>query len=188
MAPKIEIATRGMKVGEDLEDFLLGRTEKLDRYIHGIQEIRIDVAYNKNARNATERYKAQITVFGNRFTLRSEERAEDIRTAFDAANRKMQSRISRYKGKRFTKKGGGSSLAEEALKEIEAAYQEEEAAEIVRRKTVLLNPMDEDEALEQMKLLDHENFFLFFNVESNSVNVLYKRKDGDLGLIRTELA
>ena len=187
MAPTIEIANRGMTVGEELHEFLATRSSKLDRYIHGIQTIRVDVTHNKNARDANDRYKAQITVLGNGYVLRSEERADDIRTAFDSAYSKMQSRISRYKGKRFTRKGNGQSLADAAIVESEAIEGDDDNLKIAKRKTLLLHPMDEYEAIEQMKLLDHEDFFLFFNVENNSVNLLYKRKDGDLGLMLTEL-
>ena len=57
----------------------------------------------------------------------------------------------------------------------------------VRRKKFLLTPMDEVEALEQMANLSHEDFFVFFNQATNSVNVLYRRREGDYGLIETEI-
>jgi putative sigma-54 modulation protein len=63
----------------------------------------------------------------------------------------------------------------------------QEAPEIIRRKKFTLIPMDEREAIEQSQLLGHEDFFVFFNVNSNSVNVLYTRRDGTLGLIETEV-
>jgi putative sigma-54 modulation protein len=59
---------------------------------------------------------------------------------------------------------------------------------IVRRKRFMLLPMDEREAIEQMSLLDHEDFFVFLDAETNQVNVLYRRLDGKLGLIETEVA
>jgi putative sigma-54 modulation protein len=59
---------------------------------------------------------------------------------------------------------------------------------IARRKKFVLYPMDEIEALEQMSLLGHENFFIFFNMNTSSVNVLYTRRDGTYGLIETEMA
>ena len=65
---------------------------------------------------------------------------------------------------------------------------EDSAPEIVRRKHFLLHPMDEAEAIEQMSLLGHEDFFVFFNANTNSINVLYKRRDGKFGLIEPEVA
>lgn len=188
MTANVDISLRGMSMDDALDDFVTKKAEKLDRYIHGIQEVRVDLRHSKSARDANDRYKAQITVMGNRFVLRAEERSDDIRNAFDSAMGKMQSRISKYKGKRFSRKGDGSTLSDMVVKEMEAQYREEKVPEIVRRKKFLLNPMDENEALEQMKLIDHDDFFLFFNVDSNSFNVLYKRRDGDYGLIEGELA
>jgi len=65
---------------------------------------------------------------------------------------------------------------------------EESEPVVARRKKFVLYPMDEFEALEQMKLLGHENFFIFYNMETSSVNVLYTRRDGTYGLIETEMA
>jgi putative sigma-54 modulation protein len=98
----------------------------------------------------------------------------------------MQRRIERYKGKHYRGRGDGRSAAEVLQTEAE-----EESTElgpvIVRRKRFTLVPMDEMEALEQMELLGHELFFVFFNVNSNAVNVLYKRRDGNYGLIEPDI-
>ncbi len=188
MTLNIKISNRGMKLGKDLEKFVNKKTIKLDRYIHGIQDVRVDLSHNISARDANDRFKAQITVVGNRFVLRAEERSADIHSAFDSALAKMQNRISKYKGKRFDRKTESASDDENAIEAIEASYEDQTNPEIVKRKLFLLNPMDENEALEQMKILDHEDFFLFFNIETNAMNVLYKRRDGDFGLIEGQLA
>jgi putative sigma-54 modulation protein len=65
---------------------------------------------------------------------------------------------------------------------------EKPASPIVRRKTFKLVPMDEAEALEQMRMLGHENFFIFFNVETDAINVLYQRRDGTYGLIEPKVS
>ncbi len=83
-------------------------------------------------------------------------------------------------------RGDGTALSELAA-ELPELGEAEEASEIVRRKTFTLFPMDEYEAIEQMKLLGHENFFVFFDMNSNSVNVLYRRRDGDYGIIEPKL-
>jgi putative sigma-54 modulation protein len=64
---------------------------------------------------------------------------------------------------------------------------EVERPAIARRKQFVLTPMDEAEALEQMSLLGHEDFFVFYNARTNAVNVLYRRRDGTYGLIETEI-
>jgi len=185
--PSVEISIRGMAIGDKFDKLIRTKAGKLERYIHGIQKVSIDLQHNKSARDANDRYKAQITVLGNRFVLRSEERNAEIRSAFDSEIGKMQSLISKYKGKQLNRKGDGSSLTDVDVKEMESKYVEEIIPEIVRRKKFLLLPMDENEALEQMKLIDHEDFFLFFNADTNTMNVLYKRKDGHYGLIEGQI-
>ena len=105
----------------------------------------------------------------------------------------MQRQIERYKGKRRRQRVGAGMEAlaaeEEAeeLAELAEDTDEEAAGLVVRRKRFTLTPMDEAEALEQMRLLGHEEFFVFYNTETNRVNVLYRRKNGDYGLIDPEV-
>jgi len=189
MSLEVEIYGRNMDVTDRIEDYVTKKVGKLDRFLPGIEEARVDVAYVKSARSAADRQVAQITVRGKGFVLRSEERADDIFAALDTALDKMQRRIERYKGKRFRGRGDGRSAAEVLPAATEEA--EEETAElgpiIARRKRFILVPMDEFEAIEQMELLGHENFFVFYNVKTNSVNVLYRRRDGAYGLIEPTL-
>ena len=190
MALEVEIYGRNMDVTDRIHDYVTKKVSKLDRYLPGIDEARVDVAYVKSARSAADRQVAQITVRGKGFILRSEERADDIFAALDTALEKMQRRIERYKGKRYRGRGDGKSVAE-VVREIESEIVEEEGEEnvpvIARRKRFMMVPMDEYEAIEQMDLLGHENFFIFFNINSNAVNVLYKRRDGTYGLLEPEL-
>ena len=189
MALEVEVNGRNMEITERIQDYVTKKVSKLDRYLPGVEEARVDVAYVKSARSANDRQVAQITVRGKGFILRSEERADDIFAALDTALDKLQRQIERYKGKRFRGRGDGRSAAEVVA---EAVPPEEETGElgpiIARRKRFMLIPMDEMEAMEQMDLLGHENFFIFYNVNTNSVSVLYRRRDGTYGLIETELA
>ena len=185
---RVDIFGRDFDVTDRLKDYVESKTSKLDKYLNSLNSARVDLTHAENARDPQDRYVAQITVEGKGYTLRAQERADDIRVAFDAANQKIQRQIERYKGKHYRGKGDGSSLAEDALKEVEAAYADDEAPAIARRKQFMLHPMDEDEALEQMKLLGHEDFFVFLNMEKNCVSLLYKRRDGSFGLIDTALA
>lgn len=189
MALEVEIYGRNIEVTDRIRDYVTKKVSKLDRYLSGIEEARVDVAYVKSARSATDRQVAQITVRGKGFILRSEERADDIFAAFDTALDKMQRRIERYKGKRYRGRGDGRTAADVAPILVEEF--EEDTGElgpiIVRRKRFVLVPMDEMEAIEQMDLLGHESFFVFYNANTNAVNVLYKRRDGNYGLIEPEI-
>jgi len=99
----------------------------------------------------------------------------------------MQRQIARLKGKRQRGRGDGTPLSEIAT-ELPEVEEVEEIPEIARRKTFSLIPMDELEAVEQMKLLGHENFFVFFNMNNQSINVLYRRRDGSYGIIEPKIA
>lgn len=188
MALEVEIYGRNMDVTDRISEYVDKKIGKLDRYLPGIEEARVDVAFVKSARSASDRQVAQITVRGKGFILRSEERDEDIFAALDTALDKMQRRIERYKGKRYRGRGDGRSVAE-AFTPQEAEEPAEAAGPvIVRRKRFALTPMDEAEAIEQMELLGHEDFFVFYNASSASVNVLYRRRDGTYGLIQPEIA
>jgi putative sigma-54 modulation protein len=184
MTMEVEITARSMEVTDRINDYVTKKISKLDRFLPGIEEARVDLAYVKSARNSTDRQVAQITVRGKGFILRSEERADDIFAAFDTALDKMERRMERVKGKRGNRTRGDGRSASDVVTEV---LPEDESGElgpmIARRKTFRLAPMDELEALEQMTLLGHENFFIFYNANTNSVNVLYRRRDGSYGLI-----
>jgi putative sigma-54 modulation protein len=189
MDGKVDIFARNMEVTDRINEYITKKVVKLDRFIAGIDEARVDLAYSKSARSASDRQVAQITLRGKGFILRTEERADDLYAAFDAALDKMQRQIKRYKGKHFRGRGDGASIAEVTLEPVEAVLPEEGELEavIARRKRFTLIPMDETEAIEQMSLLGHENFFVFFNANTQKVNVLYKRRDGTFGLIEPDI-
>jgi len=192
MAVKVDIRSNGFEVRDRLFDYVNKKAGKLDRYINDLDEVRVELTYAKSAKMTTDRFVAQITLLGKKIMLRSEERADDIYPAFDAAMDKIQRRIERFKGKRYRGRGDGVSVAQAVLEMEQDVQMEEIAIEeepvIARRKKFILYPMDEYEAVEQSKLLGHEDFFVFFNMETNSVNVLYTRRDGTYGLIETEMA
>jgi putative sigma-54 modulation protein len=188
MTAKVEIYGREMKVDPQLNDYVEKKASKLDRYMDGVDSVRVDLVYRKAKRSAEDRFKAQITLHGKGFVLRSEERTDQVHSAFDAAIDKIQRQMEHYKGKhdRNNAKGGDQSMAE--LADVEAAYAPEPPVEIARRKRFVLYPMNALEAVEQMEQVGHENFFIFYNMDAGCVSVLYKRGDGNYGLIDTELA
>lgn len=183
MSDKVEILARNMEVTERIREYVTNKASKLDRYLDEIEEVRVELTYVKSARSAADRQVAQITARGKKgILLRTEERADDIFAAFDTALDKMQRQIGRVKGKRQRGRGDGRSAAE-VVPQVEEPIEEEEMEIIVRRKKFPVAPMNESEAIEQMKLLGHDNFFIFFNPDANAIQVLYRRRDGTLGLI-----
>ena len=172
MDQNVDIFARNMEVTERIQTYVTKKVAKFDRLISDVDETRVELAYIKS---------------GKGFILRAEERADDLFAAIDEAVDKMQRQISRYKGKRQRGRGDGTPASEVAGDTT--AIAEESAAQplIARRKVFTMVPMNELEAVEQMKLLGHENFFVFYNVDSNAINVLYTRRDGSYGLIEPKI-
>lgn len=198
----ITIRSQNFRVGERLEEYATEKLERLYRYLPGIGEISLDLGRQRTRRGETLTI-AQITLRHERGAiLRSEERLEGentdaIEAAINGAVDKMYRRIERFKGKRRNYKGKTRfsatieelDLAEEipddemlAEADYDSAYDDLPEPEIVRRKQLTVMPMNELEAIEQMELLGH-TFFVFFNAATNSINVMYKRSNGDYGVL-----
>lgn len=191
MSPKLEIQAHDMEVTDRIRDYVTKKAKKLERFLPTMEETRVELTHAKTSRSAADRYVAQITVRGKNLLLRSEERESDVRAAFDVALDKMERQVSRFKGKRYRGRGDGRSAAEvvEQIDDYDEfdEFDEEEVTTVVRRKKFILLPMNEAEAIEQMQLLGHDNFFIFFDAEANKIKVLYRRRDGDFGLIEPEI-
>lgn len=189
MPIEIDVHSKDLEVDDRLYSYVTKRAARVERYIKGIQDLRIDLSYIKSARDANDRQVAEITLRGKGFILRAEERTDDIYSAFDTALDKLQRRIERYKGKHYKGRGDRATLRKDSLEEVREMDDAVDLGnEIIRRKMFTLKPMDELEAIEQMNLLGHEDFFVFFNVNTDSVNVLYRRRNNSYGIIGTEIA
>jgi putative sigma-54 modulation protein len=186
MAVKVEISTRNIDMSDRLRNYVTKKVSKLDRYLDILEEAKVDLSYAKSARDASDRQVAQLTVRGKGVLLRAEERTDDIFASMDAVLDKINRQIERYKGRRWRKRGDGRSAMEVGGESV--TMEDEEIEEtIVRRKQFILTPMVVEEAIEQMNLLGHNLFFVFLNADTNQTNILYRRRDGTLGLIETEI-
>jgi len=187
MAVQIEINAKNMELSDKLRDYVETKVAKLDRYLDIIDQAQVDLTHAKTARNAKDRQVAQLTIRGKGVVLRAEERTEDMFASVDLVLDKIHRQIERYKGRHWRSRGDGRSAADVASYEPMSVEEEDAPSEmIVRRKRHFLIPMHESEAVEQMQLLGHEDFFIFLDVVNNQVNILYRRRDGTLGLIETE--
>jgi putative sigma-54 modulation protein len=185
MVQKFEINVKNMVLTDRITDYVEKKVPRLERLLPGIENMKFDLSYSKSMRNRSDREVVEITITGKGFILRTEESDADMLTAIDNAVDKMQRQIERFKGKRARGRGDGTPASEVIpTQEVEESSL---SAKIVRRKSFTLLPMDENEAIEQMALLEHEDFFVFYNVDTNLINVIYKRNDGDFGLIETNI-
>ena len=134
-----------------------------------------------------DRYTAQLTIWANGRILQAEESTSDIIASIDAIIDKMSRQIEHYKGRRYKNKrreaaaeAADADLAATILPEEAEVEAEENLGDVVRTKRFLVQPMTQEEAAEQMELLGHD-FFVYFSVEAQALNVLYRRKDGNYG-------
>ncbi len=177
---EVSIFARNMEVTPRLREYVEQKVEKLDRYLPSIDEARIDLTV-ENTRSAAHRQVAQLTVRARGTILRAEERTQDMFASIDAVLDKMYRQIARYKGKRRDR----LHAAVETLPVEE--FVEETEGEIVRIKRFDVRPMVPEEAIDQMELLGH-SFYIFLNMDEDAINVVYKRDDGNYGLLQPGLA
>ena len=176
---KLSIQARNMSVTPAITKRIEKKTETMGRYLWPDTEMQVKMRKEKNDHRIVE-----ITVpMGKNVILRSESADENLFLAIDKALAKMERQIRKHRTKL------GKNLREEIPdvpeyieEDVEA---EEEARKIVKHKTFPVRPMSVEDAAIEMELLGH-NFFAFVNIDTDRTNVLYLRKDGDLGLLEPE--
>lgn len=177
-------------ISDRVRDYVEKKVSKLDRYLPDIDEARIEITQEKT-KSAKDKNIVQVTLRANGAILRAEERSEAIYACIDTVIDKIHRQIVRYKGKRKNRLQGHVHKPEEfpeLLDEVTLeALAEESQRKVVRVKRFPMNPMNEEEAVEQMELLGHD-FFVFFNGDLGRINVLYRRADNNYGLLDPELA
>jgi len=177
---QLQIITKDVEASEAIQEQAKKKIGKLSRYLPSIGEGKVEI-FKEDAKLPQQRFTVQVTLDSKGILIRAQEKAEDIRTALDKVVDTLTSRIERYKGKLYDK-GRGISLARQGATE---EAEEVEAPKVVKSKHFLVKPVLQDEAINQMELLGHD-FFLFISAESGKLNLLYRRKDGNYGLIETE--
>jgi putative sigma-54 modulation protein len=186
MTIQILVNASDMEMTPHLKEYVEKKIGKLSRFVENLEEARVELKYDGSVRSDSDKHVAQMTIRGKNLLLRAEERSNDIYTSVDAALDKLHRRVEKFKGKRLRGRAESDSL-KSALPEPEQAAGAPVQKLIVRRKKFLLEPMSEAEAIDQMHMLGHEEFFLFQNVHSGSVNMIYKRRDGSFGILEPEI-
>jgi putative sigma-54 modulation protein len=187
---QLTVHGRNVEVTDWIRGYVEKKVDRLERYLPQMKEIRAELT-QRDTRSANDRYTAQITVLAGGQILRAEESTSDIFASIDATIDKMSKQVRRFKGRRYdSKRRASAAISMEAEMVDDAAVLEAEAEEgqvatgqIMRRKEFMLQPMNEDEAVEQMELLGHD-FYIFFNPDVNAINVIYRRKDENYGLLQ----
>jgi ribosomal subunit interface protein len=178
---------RNSKVSDRQRTHIEEKLNKLGRYLDQISQMKVEII-EEQRRTEGIVHRVQVTLVGEHgILLRAEQRAAELYAAVDEVHDTLQRQIRRYKDKHWRRgklrRQGGEIV--EAVPEATNGVTpetEERRARIVRTKEFEVKPMFSDEAVEQMELLGH-NFFVFRDAETNRINVLYRREDGNYGLI-----
>ncbi|MGA7672176.1 MAG: ribosome-associated translation inhibitor RaiA [Nitrolancea sp.] len=191
----VQIKTKNIRLTDSLEEYIQRRLQKLDKVNENVIDAKLEVRTERN-RSGGEQHVAQLTIATKNSILRSEEKNHDLHTAIDLAVDRMARQIRRFhdkkvfsrRRKKATQPDPAELLPLGADGEIAGSDDDDEVSieDLVRRKRFKIQPMNEDEAIEQMELLGHD-FFVFFNPDEAQVNVLYRRRDGRYGLIQPDL-
>mgnify|MGYP004651222821 FL=1 len=173
---KYVIRGEKVEITEAIKKYITEKIGKLDKYFSNPEEIKANVLVRIRGIEQI----VEVTIPIKKIVLRCEERDEDLYKAIDLASDKLERQLRKNKTKMMKqKKDVTKAIRFEEMEPIE------EKEEIVKRKKIEMKPMSEEEAMMQMDLIDHD-FFVYKDVETKTVNVIYKRKDGTFGIIETD--
>lgn len=175
----MQIVVRGknVEVTPALRDYAEKKVGKIERFFN------IPLTAQVTMQVQRDRHIVEVQVPLNGMLLRGEEASGDMYSSLDLVVEKLEKQIDKFKtrlGRRLRAAEAGEA---QAISEAETA--EEREYQVVRTKRFLVKPMGVDEAILQMNLLGHD-FFVFANSETDRINVVYRRKDGNYGLIDPE--
>jgi putative sigma-54 modulation protein len=180
----LNLTGKNLEISNQARDYITLKLNKVNRYLPNILAFDV-VASREMTRSPNQQFIVQVTLNSNGTLIRGEERAQDLHAAVDKVYEVLSRQIEHYKSKLPYKKGRRPASIRTSTAEATAAVTEEEVEEgpqVVKNKKFELKPMSMEEAIDQMQLLGHD-FFLYYNPDTNNVNLLYKRQDGNLGLI-----
>ena len=167
----ININGRKIEVTEGLKSYINKKISKLERYFGDTAVTNVTISVQK------DHHIVEVTIFENSMIYRAEVSNDDMYAAVDKVQDVLERQIRKQRTKIERK------LKVDAFADVEPTeFQEEEEYKIVKKKVYTAKPMTPEDAVLQMNLLGH-NFYIFCNVETQDKNVIYKRKDGNYGLI-----
>ena len=174
---KYKIRGEKVEITDSIRNYIEEKIDKLKKYFSQDDDLNVSVVIKVRGKEQ----KIEITIPTVRFTLRSEESHSDLYAAIDLTVDKLERQIRKNKTKINSKIK--KNLIQNFELDLEDKFEEDE--EIIKRKKIEMKPMDEEEAMLQMDMLGHE-FFVFKNTDTDTVCVMYKRKDGNYGILETK--
>ena len=177
---ELQITSKNIKLAPTIRHHIERKLIRLNRHLPNITESKVEISEEKT-KSSQQRFAVQVTIKSSGTLLRGEDRGENLLGAIDKVVAAIDRQIERYKGKLYDKRKGNSSTRIKPNTETETT-----PPSVVKVKRFAVKPMSVDEAIDQMELLSH-NFFLFFNADTEKVNLVYRRRDNNYGLIEPEL-
>lgn len=176
---RITISGKNVEITDALRQQIIKKVSKLERYFDENTEAQITLSVEKN------RHIMEVTIPFNGVVLRAEEYTDDMYKTLDSVLDKLEKQIHKYRTKLDKRMKSGAFKYDKPLFSDKFEEESEPSPKVVKTKRFAVKPMGVEEAILQMELLGH-NFFVFTNADSDEVNVVYKRKDGNYGLIEPE--
>jgi len=175
----IEITGRHIEVTDALKSYVEKKLEKINKYFDRVHDVHVVLTVEKH------RHIAEITIHANNIVLHGEEESEDMYASIDKLMDKLENQMRKYRDKFKPHHTKGQSGSFRVRYNVVASESEKETPQVVRVKQFEMKPMSLEEAIMQLDLLDQE-FLMFKNVDTGQINLLYRRKDGNYGLIEPE--
>ncbi|MEN8041645.1 MAG: ribosome-associated translation inhibitor RaiA [Actinomycetota bacterium] len=179
----VSVHGKNMQVPNEMRDFAIERVEHAARYFDNGNDVDVEFSANQNPRRAEGKYRVEITTNAAGRIVRVEAEAGDERTAVDIASDRYERQLRKLKTKLIQR----NRISNKDLNQVSSQSDDEEdrGVEIVRTKRFSMKPMAAEEAVLQMEMLGHE-FFFFLDADTDRHCVVYRRRDGNVGLIEPE--
>ncbi len=176
----MEIIIRGdkLKVTDSMKEYIEEKILKLSKYLQNSDNVRATVVVKLRGHNQV----VEVTIPLKSLILRAEEEKEDIYAAVDVAIDKLERQIRKNKTKLLARQNKNTELVGFLLDDVK---EDEDNLKVVKRKTIEVKPMDEEEAVLQLELLGHQ-FYMYKDSDTMKPTVVYKRHDGGYGIIESE--
>lgn len=181
---QLQVRGKDLQISQNIRDVADQRADRLDRLVDRIHDAKLELRLDKR-RTGGDQVVAQFTLQSGKNLLRAEERHQDAERAVTLVMDRMERQARRLHERASRRRAVSKDTAVEIATDGAVDDDETEQA-IVRVKRFSVKPMDPDEAAEQMALLGHD-FFLFLNTETSAVSLLYRRRDGKLGMLIPEI-
>jgi putative sigma-54 modulation protein len=179
---RLQVKGKNVEVSDSLKTYAQEKLGKLDKHLNDATRLELELAVEKNP-SISENQIAEATIWTKGPVLRARETSADMRASIDLLVEKLERQARRYRDKR---RRGPRRVAGNHEPEAIPVVPDEESPVIVKTKQFAVKPMSPEEAVLQLELIGHD-FFVFQNGDTNDVNVVYRRRDGNYGLIEPQL-